>query len=83
MADISSEFKAALKGACRSLTVWVSAVLFALPEIVPLIQANFSTVTPFIPESISPQRVMQVLALLMLVLRIKTTTSLAEKGRKP
>ncbi len=72
--------KATLRGALKSLTVWVSLLLAALPELLPLIQANFATVAPFIPQQ-HQTRVLQLIALVMLLLRIKTNTSLAEKGR--
>lgn len=73
--------KATLRGALKSLTVWVSVLLAALPEILPMLQANFSTVAPFIPTELH-SRVLQLIALVMLGLRIKTNTSLAAKGTK-
>lgn len=73
---------ATLRGLLRSLTAWVSVLLAALPEIIPLVQANFPTVSPFIPDGLH-SRVLQLLALVMLVLRMKTNTSLADKGRSP
>lgn len=73
--------KATLRGALKSLTVWVSLLIASLPEILPLLQANFATVAPFIPET-AHSRVLQLIALVMLLLRIRTNTSLAQKGTK-
>lgn len=72
--------KATLKGSLKSWTVWFSSLLLALPEILPLVQSNFATIAPFIPESLH-SRVLQLIALIMLVLRLRTTRSLAEKGK--
>lgn len=72
--------KATLKGSLKSWTVWFSSLLLALPEILPLVQSNFATIAPFIPESLH-SRVLQLIALIMLVLRMRTTRSLAEKGK--
>lgn len=73
---------AVARGSLKSSTVWVASILLALPELLPLIQANFATIAPFIPVELH-SRVLQVMALGMLILRLKTTTSLADKGRKP
>ena len=74
----SSEIEAAMNRSAK----FTAAVVAALPDIIPLVQANFSTIAPFIPADVHG-RVLQVLALVMLILRLKTTTSLAEKGKKP
>ena len=71
-----------LRGALKSFTVWFAAVLAAAPDALALIQANFPTVAPFIPEAMQ-SRAMQAIALLILLLRIRTTASLAAKGTKP
>lgn len=68
-----------LKGALKSWTVWLSALLAAAPEILPALQANFSVLTPFIPDG-SETRTLQVIGVLVFLLRLKTTTSLASKG---
>lgn len=75
-----SEFKLWLHGAVRSLTVWFSVILAALPDTLALLQANFDTLRPFIPDVLE-SRWLNVLALLILLLRLRTSTSLAEKGR--
>lgn len=71
-----------LRGALKSLTVWFAAALAAAPDALLMLQANFPTVAPFIPETLQ-SRTMQVIALLILLLRIRTTASLADKGAKP
>lgn len=71
-----------LRGALKSLTVWFAALLAVAPDGLTLVQANFPTIAPFIPDSMH-SRAMQVIALLILLLRIKTTASLADKGAKP
>jgi len=71
-----------LRGAWKSLTVWFAALLAVAPDALLMLQANFPTVAPFVPEALQ-SRTMQVIALLILLLRIKTTASLADKGAKP
>ena len=71
--------RATLKGAAKSLTVWAAGIIAVLPEALPLIRDNFATVAPFIPQALQ-SRALQFIALLMLVLRLKTNTSLAAKG---
>lgn len=73
---------ATLRGALKSLTVWASGLLFVLPDLIPMVQANFATVAPFIPEELHSQ-ILKWLALLMLLLRLRTNASLAQKGQKP
>ena len=72
--------KATIKGAWKSLTVWVALCIAAIPDAVPLVQANFAAVAPYIPPVLH-SRVLNLLALVMLLLRIKTTSSLASKGQ--
>lgn len=74
-------FRSALRGALKSLTVKFAAFLAILPDALLLIQSNFPTVAPFIPEG-AQSRVLQVVALLILLLRIKTNASLADKGKQ-
>lgn len=68
-----------LRGALKSLTVWFAGLLAIAPDALLMTQANFPTIAPFIPEALQ-SRTMQVIALLILLLRIKTTASLADKG---
>lgn len=75
-----SELKAWLHGAVRSLTVWFSIILASLPDVLPLVQANFETLKPFIPDVLE-SRWLNVIALVILLLRMRTTVSLADKGR--
>jgi hypothetical protein len=74
--------KAYAIGALRSWTVWFSALLMALPDILPVVQANFPTFAPFIPDAME-SRVMNVIALGILLLRLKTTTCLSQKAQQP
>jgi hypothetical protein len=76
-----AHWKATARGLWRSLTAWVSVLLAALPEIITLVQGQFPTVAPFIPDALE-SRVLQLLALVMLILRFKTKTSLVDKGRQ-
>lgn len=71
-----------VRGALKSLTVWFAAMLAVAPDALLMLQANFPTVAPFIPEALH-SRTMQVIAVLILLLRIKTNASLANKGAKP
>jgi hypothetical protein len=72
-------FKYTLRGAWKSLTVWFSGILMVLPDVLPMLQSNFPTIAPFIPDALE-SRAMNVIALVILLLRIKTTTSLANKA---
>lgn len=65
-----------LRGMLSSWTAWASVGLFALPDILPILQAD-------LPALLGPgasATVMRVCAGLMLILRIKTTASLAQKA---
>lgn len=68
-----------IKGALRSLTVWTSVVLGVAPELLPIIQENFSAIAPFIPQVLQP-RLLQLIALCIFLLRLRTSASLAAKG---
>lgn len=72
---------ATLKGALKSWSVWFAALLAALPEVLPMVQANFATIAPFIPTE-KHDLWMRLIALGVLILRLKTNTSLANKGRQ-
>ena len=68
-----------LRGLLKSWTAWTSAALLALPEVLPMLQAD-------LPGLLGPDaaaRVMQVCGVLMLLLRLKTTAALADKARSP
>lgn len=71
-----------LRGAWKSLTVWFAMLLAAAPDALAMIQANFPTIAPFIPQSLQSRSV-QIIALVVLLLRLKTNASLAAKGTKP
>lgn len=71
-----------LRGSWKSLTVWFAMLLAAAPDGLAMIQANFPTISPFIPQSLQ-SRTVQLIALAVLLLRIKTNASLAAKGTKP
>ena len=67
-----------LKGSARSLTVWFAGALMVAPDALALIQSNWPTLEPFIPQAME-SRVLNIIALLVLLLRIRTSTSLAAK----
>ena len=67
-----------MRGAVRSWTVWFSVLLAALPDVLPLVQANFKDVAPYIPDGLEAP-IMRGIALVVLLLRLKTTVSLVEK----
>lgn len=67
-----------IKGAKKSLTVWFAVLLAAAPEVLVQLQANFDAVAPFIPKVAQP-RLLQLVALGIFLLRMKTTVSLSEK----
>ncbi|MGC3959580.1 MAG: hypothetical protein QM813_17020 [Verrucomicrobiota bacterium] len=74
--------KNTLKGAWKSLTVWFAAVLAAAPLVLPMVQDNFKSIAPYIPDALE-SKLMQAIALVIVLLRIKSTVSLAEKGKTP
>jgi predicted nucleic acid-binding Zn ribbon protein len=65
-----------LRGLAKSWTAWASALLIAMPEILPMIQGDL----PELLGQNAANRVMQACGVLMLLLRLKTTTSLHDKG---
>jgi len=73
--------RATIKGAWKSLTVWFAGVLAAAPIVLPMVQENFRDFAPYIPDALE-SKVMQAVALVIVLLRIHTTTSLAEKSGK-
>ena len=66
----------ALSGLARSWTGWASALLIALPELLPMVQADL----PAILGEHAANRVMQACGVLMLVLRLKTDRSVWAKA---
>ena len=68
-----------LRGALKSLTVWFSLALASLPDVLPMVQDNFDAVRPWIPHALQ-SRSLQLVALIVLLLRMKTKTSLKDKG---
>jgi hypothetical protein len=68
-------------GAWRSWTIWAAGVMAVLPDVIPLLQSEFATLAPFIPEWMH-SRALQVASLVMVLLRVKTTASLAAKGKQ-
>lgn len=69
-----------LRHAWKSLTVKVAATLMVLPDVLLLIQANFKDIAPYVPDFLE-SRALNLCALLMFLLRLKTTTSLAAKAK--
>lgn len=65
-----------LRGLARSWTAWVAGLLIALPELLPTLQSDL----PGLLGEQAANRVMQIAGLLMLLLRLKTTTSVTAKG---
>lgn len=70
--------RATLKGAWKSLTVWFAGILAAAPLVLPMVQENFKDFAPYIPDALE-SKAMQAIAVLIVLLRIRTTTSLANK----
>lgn len=71
--------KSHLRGALRSWTVWFGVALAAAPDVVPIVQQNFAAFAPYIPDALE-SKFMHAIALAIVLLRIKTTVSLATKG---
>ena len=72
---------ATIKGAWKSLTVRFGGLLMILPDALPMIKDQWPTIAPFIPDALE-SRVMNVIALGILLLRVRTTKSLADKVGK-
>lgn len=77
-----NHIKDTFRGLWKSATAWFAGILAVLPVALPMVQDNFKDLAPYIPDALE-SKVMQAIALGVLLLRIKTTASLAEKGRKP
>ena len=56
-------------------------LLMILPDALPMLQEQWPTIAPFIPDALE-SRVMNVIALGILLLRVRTTKSLADKVAK-
>lgn len=72
----SNSLKVWLKGAVKSWTAWAGAVLVAAPEILPQLAPHFQ-------ELMTPDRyhrLLQIVGIAMILLRVKTSKSLSEKG---
>lgn len=75
-ADVGPGIGAWLRGAAKSWTMWSGALLVALPELM-------TAAEPLLTETMGPEgwkRVVQVVGIVVVVLRLKTTQSLAAKG---
>lgn len=72
--------KSTLRGLWKSWTAWFAGLLAAAPIALPMVQENFKSFAPYIPDALE-SKFMQAVALIIVLLRIKTTTSLAEKGK--
>lgn len=66
------------RGIWRSLTMRIAAGMVILPDALKLLIDNFPAVAPFIPD-VFESRALQIAALVMLLLRIKTTTPLVHR----
>lgn len=67
--------KAWLRGAAKSWTAWLGALLIAAPEVLPALLPHFE-------ELMTPdryQRFVQIIGIAVILLRVKTTTSLKDK----
>lgn len=65
-----------LRGAARSWTMWSGGLLVVLPELMEVL-------APLVTESLGPdawRRTVQLIGVAMVLLRIKTTQPLPEKG---
>lgn len=65
-----------LRGLSRSWTGWVGGLLLTLPELLPAIEKDL----PGLLGEQAANRVMQIAGLLMILLRLKTTGALWNKG---
>ena len=73
----SNTWQAWLRGSVKSWTAWFGAFLVAAPDILPQIAPQLEDLfTPNIYK-----RATQVIGILVILLRIKTTTSLPEKAK--
>lgn len=68
-------------GMARSFTIWFAGIVAFLPEILPLIHSEFATFAPFIPAKWQPIA-LKLVALGIVILRMRTNASLAEKGQQ-
>lgn len=68
--------KAWVLGALKSWTIYFGALLVALPDLVPLLAPDLQALFP--PAQYD--RLMRILGMIVILLRVKTTVSLAVKG---
>lgn len=66
-----------LRGLAKSWTAIIGGMLIALPEILPTIQGDL----PSLLGQHAADKVMQISGILMILLRMKTKISLADRGR--
>ena len=74
--ETSATIKAWLKGALKSWTTWFGAFLVAAPEVLPALLPHFEEILT--PDSY--KRVSQIIGIIVILLRVKTTSSLQQKG---
>jgi hypothetical protein len=77
----TQHWKNTASGMARSFTVWFATAIAFLPELLPVIHSEFATFAPFIPAKFQPI-VLKVVALGIVLLRLRTNSSLAEKNRE-
>ena len=68
--------KAWLVGVLKSWTMWAGAVMIAFPQWWPLVE-------PYVQQIVSPEhysKLMPLVGIAMVLLRLKTNTSVTEKG---
>jgi len=73
----AGSLKAWLMGALRSWTAWFGALLVAGPEILPMLMPPFKellTVDNY-------NRMIQAVGIIVILLRVKTTSSIQQKGK--
>lgn len=69
-----------IKGALKSLTVWFAMAVAAAPDVLDMLQQNFDSVRPYVPTDKQAQ-LLHFISLVILLLRMRTTASLAVKGK--
>ena len=72
--------RATINGAWKSLTVWVAGIAVSASELIPLVQGEWPSIATYLPDWLASPAV-KWMALAMVILRIKTAKSLAEKSR--
>lgn len=74
----AEDFKFWIRGMLKSWTVWAGVLVFALPDLWPLLRPELEALFGPIPT----ERLAHIIGIVMILIRIKTTMPIPERGGK-